>query len=52
MAVGDVSLRKSHDIVILSFCSIVKGQAKCFYFNELCKQGFLVFRSTKSFKII
>ena len=25
-----VSLRKSHDIVILSFCNIVKGQAKCF----------------------
>ena len=28
MAVGAVSLRKSHDIVILSFCNIVKGQAK------------------------
>ena len=27
MAVGAVSLRKSHDIVILSFCNIVKGQA-------------------------
>ena len=27
MAAGDVSLRKSHDIVILSFCNIVKGQA-------------------------
>ena len=25
---GAVSLRKSHDIVILSFCNIVKGQAK------------------------
>ena len=29
MAAGAVSLRKSHDIVILSFCNIVKGQAKC-----------------------
>ena len=27
MAAGAVSLRKSHDIVILSFCYIVKGQA-------------------------
>ena len=26
---GAVSLRKSHDIVILSFCNIVKGQAIC-----------------------
>ena len=24
---GAVSLKKSHDIVILSFCNIVKGQA-------------------------
>ena len=28
MAAGAVSLKKSHDIVILSFCDIVKGQAK------------------------
>ena len=28
LAAGAVSLRKSHDIVILSFCDIVKGQAK------------------------
>ena len=28
MAAGAVSLKKSHDIVILSFCNIVKGQAK------------------------
>ena len=27
MAAGAVSLRKSHDIVILSFCNIVKCQA-------------------------
>ena len=27
MAAGAVSLRKSHDIVILSFCNIAKGQA-------------------------
>ena len=31
MAAGAVSLRKSHDIVILSFCNIVKGQAKCIH---------------------
>ena len=24
---GAVSLKKSHDIIILSFCNIVKGQA-------------------------
>ena len=29
MAAGAVSLRKSHDIVISSYCNIVKGQAKC-----------------------
>ena len=29
MAAGAVNLKKSHDIVILSFCNIVKGQAKC-----------------------
>ena len=27
MAAGAVSLRKSHYIVILSFCNIIKGQA-------------------------
>ena len=27
MASGAVSLRKSHDIIILSFCNIIKGQA-------------------------
>ena len=27
MTAGAVSLKKSHDIVILSFCNIVKGQA-------------------------
>ena len=27
MAAGAVSQRKSHDIVISSFCNIVKGQA-------------------------
>ena len=27
MAADAVSLRKSHEIVILSFCNIVKGQA-------------------------
>ena len=33
MAAGAVSLRKSHDIVILSFCNIVKGQANCEVFK-------------------
>ena len=28
MAASAVSLKKSHDIVILSFCNIAKGQAK------------------------
>ena len=27
MAAGALSLRKSHDVVIVSFCNIVKGQA-------------------------
>ena len=45
MAAGAVRLKKSHDIVILSFCNIVKGQAKYIgdesnYFpkkpNDLC----------------
>ena len=31
MGAGAASLRKSHDIVILSFCNIVKGQAKCIF---------------------
>ena len=31
MAAGAVSLRKSHDIIILSFCNIVKGQANSQY---------------------
>ena len=30
--VGTLSLKKSHDIVILSFCNIVKGQAN--YFDD------------------
>ena len=34
MAAGAVSLRKSHDIVILSFCNIVKGQANKHLFNK------------------
>ena len=38
MAAGAVSLRKSHDIVILSFCNIVKGQAnyQIHNFNVIC----------------
>ena len=37
MAAGAVSLRKSHDIVISSFCNIVKGQAK--YAKKKCIIG-------------
>ena len=37
MAAGAVSLRKSHDIVILSFCNIVKGQAK--FKNPVTRNG-------------
>ena len=33
MAAGAVSLRKSHDIIILSFCNIVRGQA-----NYICNK--------------
>ena len=32
---GAVSLKKSHDIVILSICNIVKGQAKCIFAKVL-----------------
>ena len=39
MAAGAVSLRKSHDIITLSFCNIVKGQAKthksCVFFQKV-----------------
>ena len=30
---GVVSLKKSHDIVVLSFCNIVNGQAKFYDMN-------------------
>ena len=33
LAAGAVSLRKSHDIVILSFCNIVKGQANSIHID-------------------
>ena len=36
MAAGAVSLRKFHDIGILSFCNIVKGQAKCIIIPISC----------------
>ena len=40
MAAGAVSQRKSHNIVILSFCNMQKGQAIClkvnyFWFREI-----------------
>ena len=45
---GAVSLKKSHDIVILSFCNIVKGQAKCIllhhYISKLKKQNIILGR--------
>ena len=39
MATGTVSLRKSHDIIILSFCNIVKGQANYLDYSELLPIG-------------
>ena len=39
MTAGTVSLRKSHDIIISSFCNIVKGQA-----NSTIKSKFVVFK--------
>ena len=41
MAAGAVSLRKSHDIVILSFCNIVKGQAIYEPFRAIAFSTFL-----------
>ena len=38
MTAGAVSLKKSHDIVlILSFCNIVKGQAKYIMIANICE---------------
>ena len=34
MAAGAASLRKSHDIIILSFCNIVKGPANSVNFDS------------------
>ena len=48
LAAGAVSLRKSHDIVILSFCNIVKGQVNylgyILYFACVC-----LFKLSKKF---
>ena len=38
MAAGAVSLRKSHDIVILLFCNIEKGQAIHTYILEYTRK--------------
>ena len=38
---GAVSLKKSHDIIILSFCNIVKGQAKYFLHDAENKTSYL-----------
>ena len=43
LAAGAVSLRKSHDIVILSFCNIVKVQAKFVSVLILKKDILMVF---------
>ena len=40
MAAGAVSLRKSHDIIKLSVCNIVKGQAKYVYIVFLRQNHF------------
>ena len=34
MAAGAVSLGKSHNIVILSFCNMIKGQANYLVFDN------------------
>ena len=43
MAAGVVSLRKSHDIVVLSFCNIIKCQANYIY----CKVAVVQIYNTK-----
>ena len=40
MAAGAVSLRKSHDIVILSICNIVKGQANGIFLLDVASKPF------------
>ena len=44
MAPGVVSLRKVHDIVVLSFCNIIKGQANYIYY---CKVAVVQIYNTK-----
>ena len=39
MAAGAVCLRKSHDIIISSFCNVVNDQA--YYHNHMTRQPFL-----------
>ena len=53
---GAVSLKKSHDIIILSFFNIVKGQAKCMLsaMHEMeehisTKRSFSILTSSKEF---
>ena len=53
MVAGAVSLRKSHDIVILSFCNIAKGQAKYICLISIKQdQGVLPSSILKSFSPI
>ena len=50
---GAVSLKKSHDIIILSFCNIVKGQTNILYHFSLCRQQiFQYHRTIVSFKLL
>ena len=50
IAAGAVSLRKSLDIIILSFCNIVKGQANDdgFYLAYLLEEVLLTFRTSQT----
>ena len=42
IAAGAVSLKKSHDILTLSFCNIVRGQANYYTFNfDTLERGML-----------
>ena len=43
MAAGAVSLKKSHDIIILSFYNIVKGQAYHFLEPQFIRNILMVF---------
>ena len=49
---GAVSLKKSHDIVILSFCNIVKGQARCQGFFQKMRLMLLTFQKCRQLQFV